>query len=173
MSKIQFNIFISFLTIITVFFLINDFVLSEEQKPTGTLKFEISIKDSICRKNSPIMITLTFKNETEEPKKFCTYMFYDSLLKLDIKNDRGKKINFSPKLLQADKITSKDLINILPGRTFKKTFSLNRKFIETTSTKIKPGHYTIKIIYDGCSKFDPSLPNDHLESNILHLLVTE
>lgn len=173
MLKLKFNFFISFLIVIIAYFIVNNIVLSEEKKPDRALKFEISMKDSICRKTSPIMITLTFKNEAEEPKKFCTYMFYDSLLKLDIKNDRGKKINFSPKLLQADKITDKDLINILPGRIFKKTFSLNRKFIETIGTKIKPGHYTIKIIYDGCSKFDPNLPNDHLESNILHLLITE
>ena len=153
--------------------MLNNYVLSKETATQPSFKFEISMKDCINRSKSPIMITLSFKNESEEPKKFCTYMFYESLLKLDIRDNKGKKINFTPKLLQAGSISDKDLITILPGRVFKKSFSLNKKFIETTKSKIKPGNYIIKIIYDGCSKFDPNLPNDHLESNVVHLLVTE
>lgn len=144
-------------------------------KPDSEIKLEISVRDGISRNNSPIMIDLLFKNPSYQPQKLCTYKFYDALLKLDIKDGQGKKVNFNPKLLQLqpEKISDKDWVNIPQGRVYKKSFSLTRKIIDATGYKLKPGNYSIKATYEGCSKFDPNISPTIMQSNLLYILVTD
>lgn len=144
-------------------------------KPDSEIKLEISIRDGICRNSAPIMIDLLFKNDSYQPQKLCTYKFYDALLKLDIKDGQGKKVNFNPKLLQLqpEKISDKDWINIPQGRVYKKSFSLTRKVIDATGYKLKQGNYSIRATYEGCSKFDPNISPTTIQSNLLYILVTD
>lgn len=136
-------------------------------------KLSLNVKDGIFRNISPIMVDISFKNESNKPKKLCKYKFYESLVKLDMRDCRDEKVKFSPKLVKAGKIKKKDWATILPGRTFKRSFSLTRKYIDAMGHRIKPGNYKIRVLYEGCSKFDPDLTEEHLESNWLYLMITD
>lgn len=143
------------------------------EKPAPQLKLDLSIRDGICRNSSPIMMDLLFRNDSNQTQKLCVYMFYDSLLKLELKNSAGKEVDFQPKLIKAGTISKDDWVEILPGRVYKKSFSLARKVIDSTGYKLKPDNYTVRAIYEGCSKFDSTLPDLKIESNRLYLMVTE
>lgn len=141
--------------------------------PKTSLKLNLDVKDGIFRNKSPIMLDINFTNESNKPEKICTYKLYESLIKIDIRDCKNKSIDFSPKLLKAGKITKNDWVTILPGRVFKTSFSLTRKMIEATGYRMAPGNYKMKVIYEGCFKFDPSLPEEKLESNWLYLIITD
>lgn len=142
-----------------------------DSKPDITL--ELYMRDGICRSRSSIMMDLLFTNVSIKPKKLCVYMFYDSLIKLDLKDSRGEKVQFEPKLLKAGDLTDKDWVVIPPKRTYKRTFSLTRKVINATGHRLEEGNYSIKAIYDGCSKFDPDISDESIESNLLYFLITD
>lgn len=145
----------------------------KETKTDSSLKLKLDLKDTVCRSRSPIMIDIIFENISVNPQKVCTYKFYDSLIKLDIRNSKGEKIEFAPKLVQADKLTANDWVTVAPGRSFKRSFSLSQKIMDSTGRRLAPGHYSIKIVYEGCSKFDPDLPEVMLESSWFYLMVTD
>lgn len=144
-----------------------------KDKTKSDIKFEIRTRDGICRNRSPIMIDLLFKNDSNKPQKLCVYKFYDSLLKMEIKDSKGKKLDFNPQVVTAGTVTEKDWIEIPGGRTYKRTFSLSRKVIDTIGSKLNPDNYIIRAVYEGCSKFDSSLPEEKMESNLIFLMVTE
>ena len=145
----------------------------KEIKKDNSFKLKLETKDTICRSRSPIMIDIIFENISVNTQKVCTYKFYDSLIKLDVRNSRGEKIEFTPKLVKAGKLRSDDWVIVGPRRSFKKNFSLSQKIIDSTGRRLPPGHYSIKVIYDGCSKFDPDLPEMMLESSWFYLMVTD
>lgn len=145
--------------------------ISEQVAPQ--IDIQISFKDGICRSKSTMMMNVLFVNKSNKPEKICVYKFYDSLLKLDIVDSFGEKINFKPKLVKAKKLSEDDWIIIPPRKTYKKSFSLNRVLYEETGQMIQPGNYIIKATYNGCSKFDPSIPDIKIDSNSLYLMVTE
>ncbi|MGD9579822.1 MAG: hypothetical protein AB7V50_00475 [Vampirovibrionia bacterium] len=144
-----------------------------EIKVENHLKLNLKIDSGVCRSRSPIMAQLTFDNLSVKPQKLCTYKFYDSLIKLDIRNSKGEKVEFQPKLIQASKITSKDWVNISSGRFYKTQFSLSKMIVDATGRRLAPGNYSIRVIYDGCSKFAPELPEVKLESNLFYLMVID
>ncbi|MEW5822674.1 MAG: hypothetical protein AB1782_20945 [Cyanobacteriota bacterium] len=154
-----------------------DTVRPDEKPSEPTKKSELSldlhIRDGICRNTSPVMIDLIFKNSSIQPQKLCIYNFYESLIKLDIRSSSGKKLEFNPKLVKADKITEDDWVIIPPGRAYKRTFSLTRRVIDATGYRIAPDNYSVKAFYEGCAKFDPAIPDQKIESNWLYLLITD
>ena len=144
-----------------------------ESKPKTELNLNLNIRDGICRVSSPIMLDVVFENRSMQPQKLCTYNFYESLLKVIVFDAKGDKVQFNPKLITAGKVSKDDWVEIPPGRAYKRTFSLNRKVIDATGYRLGPGNYRVKVAYEGCSKFDATLPSIKIESNLLYLLVTE
>lgn len=137
------------------------------------IELEIYMREGISRNTSPVMVDLLFKNITSKPHKLCIYKFYDALVKLNLYNAEGKKIEFDPKLVQARKLTDDDWFEIPPKRVYKRTFSLTRRVVEATAQRLEPGNYSIKAVYEGCNKFDPELPEINIESNLLYFMVTD
>jgi len=119
------------------------------------------------------MTDIILENISVNPQKICIYKFYDSLIKLDVRNSKGEKVEFIPKLVKADNLSSDDWVIVGPRRSFKRSFSLSQKIIDSTGRRLSPGHYSIRVIYDGCSKFDPDLPEVMLESSWFYLMVTD
>jgi hypothetical protein len=137
------------------------------------IALDIYMRDGICRNKTPIMMDLIFKNTSNKPQKICTYKFYDSLLKLQLYNAKQEQIEFEPTLIQAGELSEEDWVVIPPKRMYKRSFSLTRKIVASTGHRLEPGSYKIKAIYEGCNKFDPSLPPFAIESNQLYFMVIE
>lgn len=170
------KIFVFLILFILVCFFPQDVLATNDKKPEekdNGLKLRLEVKDTVCRSRSPIMTEIIFENTSVKTQKICTYMFYDSLIKLDVRDAKGEKVKFTPKLLQAGKIKHDDWVSIQPGRSFKRKFSLSKKIMDSTGRRLLPGNYSIRVIYDGCSKFDPALPEEKFTSNWFYLLITD
>lgn len=137
------------------------------------LKMELNSREGIYNIKNPIMLEIAFVNNTNLTQKLCTYKFEESLLKLDVRNIKGKKIEFATSLIKSESISDINWIAIQPGRKYKRIMSLSRKILELTGKRISPGHYKIKATYEGCSKFDNRLPSVNIESNSIYLMITE
>lgn len=146
---------------------------SSTSQPKVELKMELYSRQGIYNSRNPLMLEIYFNNQTNQIQKLCTYKFEESLLKLDIRDTKGKKIEFPPYLVKSESISDKDWVDIFPGRKYKRALSLSRKILELTGSRLAPGNYKIKAIYEGCSKFDSKLPTVNMESNRIYLMITE
>ena len=155
----------------------NKHVLAQEDKQeppkTPAIKLMLSSKEGIYRNNNPIMLSLVFRNTSTETYKLCLYKFDEGLINFDIKSGANKKIDFEPKLIQADKIKPKDWVEIPPRRSYRKMISLTRQIIELIGVPLDTGNYSIKAVYDSCNKFDSSIPEEKFESNSINIMVIE
>ena len=148
-------------------------VINNNNLPKTELKMLLNSRQGIYRSINPIMIEITFENRSSQLQKLCTYKFEESLLKLDIRDPKGKKLDFSPSLVKSEMIKDSDWVEIKPGSKYKKILSLSRKVIDLTGYRLVPGNYKIKAMYDGCSKFDARIPAVKMDSNVLYLMITD